>query len=100
MVNGDEHDCVDPGGSISRQDALTILDRALAAGGVRVKKATGEELKHCRDRDRISEYAADCVSRMLAQGYVSGLFSGVSFEPEKTLTRAEAACMIYGVLWE
>ena len=100
VVNGDEHDCVDPGGSISRQDALTILDRALAAGGVRVKKATGEELKHCRDRDRISEYAADCVSRMLAQGYVSGLFSGVSFEPEKTLTRAEAACMIYGVLWE
>ena len=62
-------------------------------------KATDDNvLSNYTDSDKLPDYAVDAAKAMLSQRYFNELFSG-EIEPNKTLTRAEAAWIIYGVLW-
>ncbi len=99
-VSGDENGNFNPDSPISRQDALTILSRLMTAGNVRMTAAENEVLARYRDGGDVADYAKAGVSTMLAQQYISELFGRVVFEPQKELTRAEMACIIYGILWE
>ena len=49
------------------------------------------------DEDEISEYAREAVSRLGGAGIVNGLPNG-SFNPFGSLTRAEAAKVIYSMI--
>lgn len=100
VVNGDENGNFNPDAAISRQDAMAILWRGIKAGGVKFDEAKGNELNAYRDGADVADYAKTSVEKALAQGYVKDLFSGASFNPTQPLTRAEAACICYGILWE
>lgn len=71
IVCGDENGNFNPDAAISCADALAILERAVKSGNVNAD-------------------AQKCFEKVL----------GNSYDESKTLTRAQTACIIYGVLWE
>lgn len=78
-----------PNATITREDACTILGRALN------KVAQSNELKFT-DADKVAEYAAPYVALLSELGYVNGYEDG-SFLPQNNITRAEAAKIIAGI---
>lgn len=78
-----------PNATITREDACTILGRALN------KVAQSNELKFT-DADKVAEYAAPYVALLSELGYVNGYEDG-SFAPANNITRAEAAKIIAGI---
>lgn len=78
-----------PNATITREDACTILGRALN------KVAQSAELKFS-DADKVAEYAAPYVALLSELGYVNGYEDG-SFAPANNITRAEAAKIIAGI---
>lgn len=78
-----------PNATITREDACTILGRALN------KAAQSNELKFT-DADKVAEYAAPYVALLSELGYVNGYEDG-SFAPTNNITRAEAAKIIAGI---
>ena len=78
-----------PNATITREDACTILGRALN------KVAQSNELKFT-DADKVAEYAAPYVALLSELGYVNGYEDG-SFAPTNNITRAEAAKIIAGI---
>lgn len=100
VVNGDENGNFNPNATISRQDALTMFWRAIKVGGCAYTDKKGGELTKFKDSGDIASYAKTSVENMMAQKYVSDLFGGISFNAEAPLTRVEAGCLAYGLLWE
>ena len=49
------------------------------------------------DASEISEYAKDAVSKLAAKKIINGMGNG-TFSPKATLTRAQAAVLIYSAL--
>lgn len=88
IVNGDGG-YFKPNDAISRQDAALILCRALGL-------EKGNEIKF-DDADDISDYAKEAVAAMVEKGYINGMGDG-RFAPKNTLTRAQAAQLIYNAL--
>ncbi len=78
-----------PNATITREDACTILGRALN------KVAQSAELKFT-DADKVAEYAAPYVALLSELGYLNGYEDG-SFAPANNITRAEAAKIIAGI---
>ena len=77
-----------------------MLWRAIKVGGCAYTDKKGGELTKFKDSGDIAAYAKTSVENMMAQSYVNDLFSGISFNPEAPLTRVEAGCLAYGLLWE
>lgn len=98
IVSGDEFGNFRPNDPITRTEAMVILNKAMEVMQ-EPKKATDDNvLSNYTDSDKLPDYAVDAAKAMLSQRYFNELFSG-EIEPAKALTRAEAAWIIYGVLW-
>lgn len=78
-----------PNGEVTREDAAVIIFRALGL-------ENGGEISFT-DAGNISDYAKDAISAMAAGGYINGMGDG-TFAPKMTLTRAQAAQLIYNAL--
>ena len=83
------------GGLISRQDAATLIDRIVQAKQKTYDLTLKGELP--ADMGAVSDYAADAVRSMFSACILNGDENG-QFRPMSSLTRAEAAKMIYSVL--
>lgn len=81
-----------PNDKIKREDAALIIYRLLIKKGKELK-----ESKNFGDSDTISEYAKAAVEAMGSAGYVNGNENG-DFMPQLSITRAEAAQIIYNAL--
>lgn len=81
-----------PDGLITREQAATILYRAVKAKGVELK-TTDEKFA---DDASISEWAREGVYALKVSGVISGKGDN-SFCPSDNLTRAEAAKLIYTI---
>ncbi len=81
-----------PNENISRQDAAVILKRVLTLNGA----AAADGAQSFDDGADISDYAADSVADLAARGVIKG-YNGM-FRPLDTVTRGEAAVMIYRIL--
>ncbi|MBQ6998527.1 MAG: S-layer homology domain-containing protein [Clostridia bacterium] len=79
-----------PDGLITREQAATILYRAVVAKGITLEKA-GETFA---DDASISDWAKDAVYALKAAGVISGR-DGNNFCAGESLTRAEAAKLVY-----
>lgn len=77
---------------ISRQDVMTIIARALEKAGIEMKAA---DLSQFKDAATISDYAKDSIAKLVGAGIISG--NNGAINPKASLTRAEAAKMIYEV---
>lgn len=80
---------------ISREDMAVMLYRVLLAKCE--IDASNAETKNFNDSESISEYAANSVTMLSANGFISGDDMG-NFNPKKVATRAEACQMIYNTI--
>lgn len=89
IVYGTDDDMFAPNMSITREDTAAIIYRYLAL------KAADENNKFA-DSEEISAYAVDAVNTLSTEGIIKG-YPDNTFRPKNTVTRAEAAAVLYGV---
>ncbi len=77
-----------PADNVSREEMATIIYRALAYYGIK-----SEGKMTFSDDEVISDYARESVSSLGANGIITG--DDGKFRPTESLTRAEAATLIY-----
>ena len=90
IVNGVSETEFAPNSAIIRQDAALIIFKCAANWNV-VKSDM------LADIDDVSSYAEEAVRILYQSQVISGDDDGI-FAPKRTITRAEAACMIYKAL--
>lgn len=89
IVKGISKDTFGVGRLVSRQDAAALISRAMKLTGENVTDA-----KNFTDEAEISDYSLNSVKLLGQMGIISGYEDG-SFRPLGTITRAEAAKMLY-----
>ena len=90
IANGVGDNAFGIGKTISRQDFVTMIYRALNI------EAESAELSFA-DKDTIKSYSKDAVAYFSEKGIVNGYTDG-TFKPEETVKRAEAAKIVYELL--
>ena len=83
------------GQPIKREDMATMLYRAIKYAEVNLYEVSDVEFT---DETEISEYAKESVKVLASAKVINGMNDG-SFMPKKTATRAEAAVMLYNLLY-
>ncbi len=91
IVKGTDANHFSPDQKITREEVATILARYLEKQGKLSSKQAGQSYK---DQEQISPWAKEAVRKMTAAGIFKGQDKG-NFAPNKTLTRAEFAQVIY-----
>lgn len=92
VVTGDGAN-FNPAAQMARQDMAVIIYRVFELAGVDVD---GNAIRFT-DNGAISGYAKDAVSALSGAGIINGMGDG-TFAPKATVTRAQAAKVIYGLL--
>jgi len=82
-----------PGEQISRQDMMVLTVRALAAAGVKLD--TDGSLAAFTDSDSLNNYAQDQAAALVKAGIINGKNGKIA--PQDSLTRAEAAVILYRI---
>ncbi len=95
VINGVSEHSFGTGEALARQDAAVILMRAKEAA--RLVLTDTAEAADFSDKADISDYASDAVLRLQKAGIINGYEDG-SFNPNGSITRSEAAKIIYGIL--
>lgn len=85
-----------PRHSITRQDLMVLIDRALQAAGDRLPEADEDELAPYADQGDIADYARASAARLVKAGIIQGNEQGIY--PRGAATRAEIAVVIYRML--
>ena len=81
--------------SITREQAFTILRKAMPLLGKVFPDASLSALNSFPDKDTIADYAKIPAATLVAQGVVSGSGSGIN--PKGNLTRVEMAALLYKI---
>ncbi len=95
IINGISEHSFGTGEYLTRQDAAVILMRAKEAAKMVLNDTAAES--DFSDKENISDYAADAVLKLQKAGIINGYEDG-SFNPMGSITRSEAAKIIYGIL--
>lgn len=95
IANGAGEGKFNPKETLSRQDMMVLLMRALEATGSLKLSGTAADLNGFRDQSMIASYAKEAVAAMVNAGIVQG--SGSGLNPTGTATRAETAQILYRV---
>lgn len=90
LIKGDEKGSFNPDAPISRQDAATILYRA-------INPESASTTANFVDYASISDYAKTAVDYMYAKGIINGVGDGC-FAPKDLLSRAQCAKMLHLIL--
>jgi len=85
-LSGLEGNLFGTGYLITRQDAVVLVYRCLRLGGTVLE----QDSAGLHDFETVSDYAKEAVSSLCKAGIVNGNEAGL-FQPQKSLTRAEAA---------
>lgn len=87
-INGSGANTMNPLGTITRQEVVTILGR--------LHKYTpeGSDSLTFKDKSSIASWASGYVNEAVKKGYISGYTDG-SFKPKNVITRAEMAKILY-----
>ena len=93
IVNGVSEDAFGMGAKITRQDMAVIIARVAALKGIDL----GNGSASFTDAANIDGYAKDAVELLAGAKVINGYEDG-SFKPQGSLTRAEAAKVIYGIV--
>ena len=91
--NGRSNASMAPDAPITRQEAMTVVARALQLDPERYGKT---DLSKFPDRGDISNWALPYVKAMVGADYIHGRTSGLS--PQDTITRAEFAQIFYNII--
>lgn len=83
--------------SISRQDMMVLAARAMNIAG-KVLDETASDLNHFRDSDKVAAYAVTPLAQLIKKGIIQG--DNGRIKPHDTAIRAEAAVIIYRLLYQ
>ena len=89
-INGVADDKMDPEGTLTREQAATILGRLHKY----TPDADLSELDAFSDREALNDYSRAYVAEAVAQGYIDGYSDG-TFKPRGSIKRAEIAKILY-----
>lgn len=95
IAQGDSGGKYRPLDQLTRQDAVVLLNRTMAAVGQSLVGNTSQ-LSKFSDKRSISAYAQVAVAALVAKGVIDGYPNG-TFEPLGNMTRAEMASVLYKV---
>ena len=93
IVNGIGDNLFAPRNTITRQDMMTIVYRAMVKLGVEPKETTDVQMP---DTDTVAEYAKEAVGALVGAGLVNGKSGEIA--PFDYTTRAEVAVLIKRIL--
>ena len=82
--------------SLSRQDAMVLIVKALKAANITISAGSESDLKQFSDSKQISDYAADAISALVKSGFMQGY--GDKIIPHGSVSRAEMAVILYRIL--
>lgn len=85
-----------PEASITREDAMVLVLRAMNTAGLSVTAGTSSELTAFADNSAISDYAREAVATLVKSGVITGNDEN-RILPVSNITRAEAAAVIYRI---
>lgn len=85
-----------PKSSLSRQDAMVFLVRAMEASGMELEKGSASDLNAFSDGGKVSDYAVEAVATLVNMGVIEG--NGGKLNPKANVSRAEMAVILYRVL--
>ncbi|RUS48962.1 S-layer homology domain-containing protein [Cohnella sp. AR92] len=99
LIDGYEDGTFRPMEKLTREQAMTILARAMRLTGVadKLKPPSAEWIASFADGSKISAWAREGVTDSLQAGLIAGR-SGGKLAPQDALTRAEAATIIRNLL--
>lgn len=98
LIGGFEDGTFRPNGTLTREQAMTIVARAMAVTGLAPERlAAAEALASFGDTDRVADWALDAAANSVAAGIMRGRADG-TLAPQGTVTRAEAAVMMERLL--
>lgn len=92
-INGVGNNRMAPEGTLTREQAATILGRLHKY----TPTADLSALDMFSDRAKLSDYSKSYVAEAVKQGYINGYTNG-TFKPQGTLSRGEIAKMLYGYM--
>lgn len=92
IISGISEKTFGTGNSLTREDAVVIIGRCVDLLGITADDV--REYSAFSDESKISEYAKESVIKLYKKGIINGMDDGV-FAPKATVTRAQAAKMIY-----
>ncbi len=84
IIEGYSDNTLRPEGKITRQEAMTIINRVLKL------EPTSEKIEGFSDSDKVANWAKEAMAAFIENGYVEGYGDG-SVRPEGLITRAESA---------
>ena len=90
LILGDDSGRFNPNEPVSRQDAAVMMYRAL-------KTKSQSKKAEFKDYSQISLYAADAINYMYENDIINGVGDD-NFAPLASITRAQAAKMMYSLL--
>ena len=82
-----------PKATLTREDAIVLVNRALTASGTVLSAGSSSDLSAFKDSGKISSYAYNAVATLVKAGIISGTASKIN--PTSTVTRAEMAVIVY-----
>ncbi len=98
VVKGDGTGNFDPTESLTRQDAMVMMLRAMrSVGGWFVEEGTQSDVSGFTDRGDIASYAVGAVGALTKLNVIRGSGNGALF-PRQALTRAEMAVILHRAL--
>lgn len=100
LLNGFADGTFRPEDNITREQAMTIIAKAMKISGLKNKLAAGDPadlLNSYADAQRIAAWAAGSVADNVQAGIVTGK-NGNRLDPKSYVTRAEAAVMVRNLL--
>ena len=95
LVSGTSEVTFGPKNSITRQDAMTIMARAIDSLKLNAEGEAGD-LSQFSDANAIAGYAKDAVAKLVGLGVINGADGKVN--PTDNITRAETAKLIYDIM--
>jgi len=96
LASGTGDGAYSPSANITREQAFTILRKAMPLLGKECPDAGLIVLDAFGDKDLIADYARGFAATLVAQGVVSG--KGDNLDPRGSLTRAEMAALLYKII--
>ena len=96
LASGTGDGSYSPTSSVTREQAFTILRKAMPLLGKTCPDAGLSVLDAFSDKEQIADYAKGHTATLVAQGVVSG--KGTGIDPKGNLTRAEMAALLYKLM--
>ena len=97
IARGTGDNKLEPNKELTRQDAIVIIERTLERVGTIVELDSENILMKFMDREDISDYAVDSITRAVSAGIVhgSGTEGALRMMPKESLSKAEAVALVY-----